>query len=469
MSITNLFNEGDDPRPSRRDERRADRAADAALEFEAERLKREEKREDARLRAEEKRKDDAAKLERDLVAKAADDKARAKAEKEAQAEKDRRKAARRQARKDLVARVSTHVPPIAIPVVVVSLIMGWTGQAGAAIALGMGWLSSGVPILFEGSVLTFGTLTATAIDKGQPHKVFYAATWGMGMVAASANAAGHLIQDSSSAGMYRAGAFWVASLMALVVWALVMAGKRAEKSGAQAAEVARWRRLRRSHPVVARRARRIADLTGAEYPVAFELAWERTYGADVAQPLIGEIKSMRRSTYRRAVAEAWDGRRRGDQALADTVPAEDLDGAASDADTVPTQTLEPVPSRRSVFRGRVRVRKARTVPVKALNAVPAGSEMPFPAEESAGADQAVKDAPKLSKQLSRKDLKRAAEVWHERFEMAQKDARYRSLTGHLGVSPYALSSALRRRREDGPLIADALIDAQLVPARLTSE
>ncbi|MFI6979954.1 hypothetical protein ACIBSV_15365 [Embleya sp. NPDC050154] len=445
---------------SRREERRADRLADAAMQREDERLEREQLREDARLAAEERRRDAEAAQARKLAEKAAAEKAAAKAKRDKADARAARKVERVKARRAFVAAVSHHVPLPAVPVVVVSLIAACTGQAGAGYALGMGVMALAIPVLFEGAVLTFAGLTAHAIDRKQPHKFFYGATVGMGLLAATVNGAGHLIEDSSAAGVYRAGIYWVASSMALVVWAVVMRGKKAERSGAQAAEVARWRRLRRSHPVVARRARRIADLTGVDYPIAFEQAWERTHAVDIAQPLISEIRDTKRSTYRRAVALAWDGRKGRDKALGETnVPAVDTPMVET-TETVPTEGVRDVPKLWMPGRRSVRRVHVATVPGTA----PQAPKTQFPAENEANSDKTGDVADEAVLNLPDKVLKRAAKEWMSRLATVEKTPRLRSPKGHLGVSPYAFAQAMRMRRQDGPALVRALIDAQLIPA-----
>ncbi|MGR6997283.1 hypothetical protein ACU686_02875 [Yinghuangia aomiensis] len=124
-------------------------------------------------------------------------------------------------------------------------------------------MAFGMPVLTEGMVLTLAGLTAHAISakpKPLPYAFLYRATWAAGLFAALANAGGHLIEDASAAGVYRAVAYAIASLAGLVLWSIVMRSKRAASDGASAAQVARWRRIRRTHPRIARRAQRIADL-----------------------------------------------------------------------------------------------------------------------------------------------------------------------------------------------------------------
>lgn len=298
---------------SRRDERRADEAMRAEQRradqtqrdqqrLDAELARREADRLDERARREERRADADAELERKRARRtdAQREKARAKKEKAA------RSAARRAA---FVAAVTEHMPLIGIPVVAVSLVVGWTGQAQAAAHLGMGAMALGIPVLTEGMVLTLAGLTAHAIGaKPQlPYRGLYRATWTAGLFAAASNAGGHLIEDASPQGVYRAAAYALASLAGLVLWAIVMRAKRAAADGASAAEVARWRRIRRSHPVVARRAQRIADLSGREFPEAFALAWERRTAAGTDEPTIREIRRQRGATWSRAQAGRGTG------------------------------------------------------------------------------------------------------------------------------------------------------------------
>lgn len=474
MSITNLF-DGDTTREERR---RADRAAAAEQAREDERLEREQRREDVRQRAEQRREDERQAREERRRDEAAAEKSAAKAKREKEEAKAARRVRRAASRRVFVAAVSEHMPPAGIPVVLVSLVMGWSGQAGAAIALGMGAFAVGVPVLFEGLVVTLAGLTSAAIGKDRPYKFLLGATWVSAVVAAAANLAGHLIQDSSPAGIYRAGAYAVASLVAVVLWALVMRSKRAALTGVQAAEVARWRRLRRRHPVVARRARRIADLTGAEFSQAFATAWERTHGADVTQPVISEIRDTKRSAYRRAVVEAWDGRRRGDRRLVEPAAP---DGDAVEAAEAVAVEAEPVPAEVAsaevvpdlwlpVGHGferasRVPAERVDAVPAEAPDAVPDGPEMPFPPEKQADRATPSKESFDVSSRL----LKKAAKEWNRRLQMIEKDGRYRSATGHMGVSSYSVARALKLRPEKGPAIVKALIDEQLIPAHPTAE
>lgn len=217
----------------------------------------------------------------------------------------------RRARLDgLMVRLAHHMPLWGLPVVVVSLVVGWTGQAGAAAHLGMGVAAVGVPVLTEGMTLTLAGLTSQAIEQRRPHQSLMRTTWAIGLLAAAINGSGHLIEDSSAAGIYRASAYALASLAALFLWWRVMRSKRASISNRTADEIARWKRLRRRHPILVRRARRIADNTGLSLEKAYAKAWERANGAAPGEPSIREIRASRRASYRRTRAESWDGQRR---------------------------------------------------------------------------------------------------------------------------------------------------------------
>lgn len=463
MSITNLFDDADEQKRSlsRREERRADHAADAARQRDDERLAREQIREDRRLAAEQRRADDDAKLQRRLTEKAAADRARVKADKDKAEERARAKTARAAARKAAVAAVSEHVPLFGLPVVVVGLGMGWSGQAGAALAAGMGLWSYGVPVLFEGLVLTFGALASTAIGRpGSPYKFLVGVTIGAGLLAAGVNAGGHLIEDCSPAGVYRAAGFAFASLVVLILWLVAMLGKKQSRTGAQAVEIARRRRLKRRHPIVAHRARRIADLTGAEFPDAFALAWERTNGADVKEPLIVEIRDTKRSLYRRAVAQAWDGRKGRDKPLVEEVASP----VSVASEPVPVALPESGPTTGAgaslLWVAPSYGKRSRGTPDPLPEEAVQDAEIPFPTGKRAHRAKAAVRRLKLSE----RQLRKAAKVWHERLVQVQTDRRYYSPTGHLGVSPYAVAAALKMRTESGPAIVRALIDAQLVPA-----
>lgn len=209
-------------------------------------------------------------------------------------------------------RLTAHMPLWGLPVVAVSLVVGWSGQAQAAAHLGMGWAAAGVPVLTEGMTLTCAGLTSQAIDQHRPYRWLLRATWVNAIVAAAVNASGHLVEDDTPAGMYRAAAYAAASLAAIVLWAVVMRSRRAVVSGKSAEETARWRRLRRRHPFLVRRAQHIADNTGVSLSRAYEQAWTRANGgAAPGDPSIREIRIAQRNHYRRKVAESWDGRRRG--------------------------------------------------------------------------------------------------------------------------------------------------------------
>lgn len=285
---------------SRREERRRDRAADAAQRREDLRAAREEERTDrreaARLRTEQQQ---------------ADRQACADAREKARKARNKRRTERRKTRSRRLstvrAAVAAHMPLTGVPVVAVSLVMGWSGQMDAAAAAGMGAAAAGVPVLTEGMTLTLAGLTAAAIGHKRPHRRLLAATWVSALVAAAVNAAGHLLQDASAAGVYRAGAFAAASLAALILWGTVMRSRRAALSGKSAAQLARWRRIRRRHPWLSARARHHVDATGAEFAEAFATVWERRHGAPPGEPTVREIRAARRAERRRKEANAWDG------------------------------------------------------------------------------------------------------------------------------------------------------------------
>ncbi len=325
---------------SRRAERRADRAEDARQRRLDRREDAEERRLDRREDAEQRRRDREHKREQRALARAERNKARGE-KKKARAKARKEARAARQARLVAVhAVVTSHMPLWGLPVVAVSLIVGWTGQAQAAAYLGMGWASLGIPVLTEGMTLTFAGLTAQAIDQRRPYKGLLAATWMTAVVAAAANASGHLIEDSSPAGMYRAGAYAAASLAALVLWAVVMRSRQARVSGKTAEETARWKRLRRRHPVLYRRARRAADMTGRPVAECWVAVVTRKQGAAPGEPSIREIRAQRRAAYRRRVAEAWDGRRWLDRRF----PPE----GESVPEVFPVSAADPVPTQRDV-------------------------------------------------------------------------------------------------------------------------
>lgn len=323
------------PAPSRREEKRQDKRADRADAREDRAQEREEARRDAEHRR--KIEEDArrAKMERKQQARAEKDKARAKRRKE-----------RRAAWQNMQARLAHHMPLWGLPVVAVSLVMGWSGQAGAAAHLGMGWAATGVPVLTEGMTMTLAGLTGQAIDQKRPHRWLLGATFVSALLAAAINGLGHLIEDDSAAGVYRASAYAGASLAALILWAVVMKSKRAVLSGKTAEEIARWKRLSRRHPILVRRARRIADNTGASLAAAYATAWERANGAKPGEPSIREIRASRRAAFRRRRAQSWNGQHsfsRGADGSSDALPAakENVsagrDGATSGEARTPVQ------------------------------------------------------------------------------------------------------------------------------------
>ena len=286
------------PFPSRREETRRDKRADRVEAREDRAHQREEDRKDAEHRRELEEKERLAKLERKQQQRADKEKARAKRRKE-----------RRAAWHAFQVRLANHMPLWGLPVVAVSLIMGWSGQAGAAAHLGMGLFAAGVPVLTEGMVLTFAGLTGQAIEQGRPYRGLMRITWITTLIAAAINGAGHLIEDSSGPGMYRACAYALASLAAMILWWVAMRSKRAAISGKTADEMARWKRLSRRHPILVRRARRIADNTGMKIEAAYATAWERANGAAPGEPSIREIRASQRAAFRRRRAQSWNGQR----------------------------------------------------------------------------------------------------------------------------------------------------------------
>lgn len=284
--------------PSRREEKRLDKRADRTEAREDRAQQREQDRKDAEHRRELKEKAQAAKLERRQQKRAEKEKGRAKRRKE-----------RRATWHNFQVKLAHHMPLWGLPVVVVSLIMGWSGQAGAAAHLGMGLFAAGVPVLTEGMVLTFAGLTGQAIEQGRPYKGLMRITWVTTLIAAMINGAGHLIEDSSAAGTYRAGAYAIASLAAMILWWVVMRSKRAAISGKTAEEIARWKRLARRHPLLMRRARRVSDNTGTSIAMAWVKVWERANGAAPGEPSIREIRASQRAAYRRRQAQSWNGQR----------------------------------------------------------------------------------------------------------------------------------------------------------------
>ena len=320
--------------PSRREEKREDRRTDRA-EARADRAQeREEARRDAAHRRELREKERQHQIARKQQARADKDKARAKRRKE-----------RRAAWQNAQVKLAHHMPLWGLPVVAVSLVMGWSGQAQAAAHLGMGWAAPGVPVLTEGMTMTTAGLTGQAIEQGRPYKWLLRITWTNALFAAGVNGFGHLIEDDSAAGMYRAAAYAVASLAGLALFAVVLRSRRAAISGKTADEIARWRRLSRRHPILVRRARRIADNTGVSLATAYATAWERTNGAKPGEPSIHEIRASRRAEYRRRQAQSWDGRRGfgwGRSASALVVPAAEPDAPSSPAENVSVEERTPV-------------------------------------------------------------------------------------------------------------------------------
>jgi hypothetical protein len=320
--------------PSRRDEKREDRRADRVNAREDRAQEREEARRDAEHQRKLKEQEQRAKLELKQQKRAERDKARTRRRKE-----------RRQAWINAKARLAHHMPLWGLPVVAVSLIMGWSGQAGAAAALGMGLFAGGVPVLTEGMVLTFAGLTGQAIDKGRPYKSLMRITWATTVVAAAINGAGHLIEDNSMAGKYRAGAYALASLAAMILWWVVMRSKRAAVSGRTADEIARWKRLARRHPILIRRARRVADNTGKSMADAYATVWQRANGAAPGEPSIREIRASRRAGFRRRQAESWTGERgwrKRSGAPKAAVPAANSATTKASTEAVPADPRTPV-------------------------------------------------------------------------------------------------------------------------------
>ncbi|MGW1226618.1 hypothetical protein [Streptomyces sp. NPDC002530] len=272
--------------------------------------RRTEDRADRREQAEEKRLDREHKKRLQTEAKNAKVALALQKKSERQKLRARRRKDRKARMDSLVVSLSHHMPLWGLPVVAVSLVVGWTGQAGAAAHLGMGWAAAGVPVLTEGMTLTFAGLTGQAIEQKRPYRWLMRATWTMAVIAAAINGFGHLVEDDSAAGIYRACAYAGASLAALILWWVVMRSKRAAVSGRTAEDIARWKRLSRRHPILVRRARRIADNTGMSLERAYAKAWERSNGAAPGEPSIREIRASRRAQFRRARAESWDGRTR---------------------------------------------------------------------------------------------------------------------------------------------------------------
>jgi hypothetical protein len=288
------------PAPSRREEKRLDKHADRV---EARKDKAQE-REEARRDAEHQRKikEDARRAELELKQqkRAENDKARARRRKE-----------RRQAWQNMQAKLAHHMPLWGLPVVAVSLAVGASGQADAASAAGMGWASAGVPVLTEGMTLTLAGLTGQAIEQRRPYRWLMRATWATAAGAATINAVGHYLDKDGDPekALYRATLYAAASMLGLVLWWIVMRSKRAAISGKTAEEIARWKRLARRHPILVRRARRVADNTGKSMADAYATVWERMNGAKPGEPSIREIRASRRAEYRRCRAQSWNGQR----------------------------------------------------------------------------------------------------------------------------------------------------------------
>ncbi|MFD6553736.1 hypothetical protein [Streptomyces sp. NPDC058398] len=320
--------------PSRREENREDRRAERIDAREDRALEREEARRDAEHQRQLKEQERKAALELKQQKRADKEKARARRRKE-----------RRLAWLNAKARLAHHMPLWGLPVVAVSLIMGWSGQAGAAAHLGMGLFAGGVPVLTEGMVLTFAGLTGQAIDQGRPYRGLMRTTWITTIVAATINGAGHLIEDSSGPGMYRAGAYALASLAAMILWWVVMRSKRAAISGKTADEIARWKRLARRHPILIRRARRVADNTGKSMADAYATVWQRSNGAAPGEPSIREIRATQRAAFRRRRAQAWTGERswrKRSEAPAVAVPAASASASEAPQETASSDVRTPV-------------------------------------------------------------------------------------------------------------------------------
>jgi hypothetical protein len=313
------------PTPSRRDEKRQDRRADRVEAREDRAQEREEARRDAEHRRQLKEQQRKAKLELKQQRRADKEKARTRRRKE-----------RRTAWHNAQVKLAHHMPLWGLPVVAVSLIMGWSGQAQAASHLGMGWAASGVPVLTEGMTMTTAGLTGQAIENGRPYKWLLRITWANALVAAAVNALGHLIEDDSAAGVYRASAYAVASLAGLALFAVALRSRRAAMSGKTADEIARWKRLSRRHPILVRRARRIADNTGVSLATAYATAWERANGAKPGEPSIREIRASQRAAFRRRRAQSWNGQRRFERTTGS--PSAVLPATKTDAPTAPGET-----------------------------------------------------------------------------------------------------------------------------------
>lgn len=320
--------------PSRREEKRLDKRADRIDAREDRAREREEDRKDAEHRRQLKEQERRARLERKQQARADREKARAKRRKE-----------RRAAWQNVQVKLAHHMPLWGLPVVAVSLIMGWSGQAQAAAHLGMGWAAPGVPVLTEGMTMTTAGLTGQAIEQGRPYKWLLRITWLNALFAAGVNGFGHLIEDASAAGMYRAAAYAVASLAGLALFAVVLRSRRAAISGKTADEIARWKRLARRHPVLIRRARRIADNTGVSLATAYATAWERANGAKPGEPSIREIRASQRAAFRRRRAQSWNGQRglrKQSGAPSVVLPAADTGTPEAPAGAVSDEARTPV-------------------------------------------------------------------------------------------------------------------------------
>ncbi len=320
--------------PSRREEKRLDKSADRAEAREDRTQEREQNRLDAAHRRHLKKQERQAKLELKQQKRADREKGRVKRRKE-----------RRAAWQTLQVKLAHHMPLWGLPVVAVSLIMGWSGQAQAAAHLGMGWAAPGVPVLTEGMTMTTAGLTGQAIEQGRPYKWLLRITWFNALFAAGVNGFGHLIEDDSAAGMYRASAYAVASLAGLALFAVVLRSRRAAISGKTAVEISRWKRLSHRHPFLMRRARRVADNTGVSLASAWATVWERANGAKLGEPSIREIRASQRAAYRRRNAESWDGRRRLGRtpvAPAVVVPAVTPDASDRPQETASDDARTPV-------------------------------------------------------------------------------------------------------------------------------
>ncbi|MDH6448213.1 hypothetical protein M2155_000621 [Streptomyces sp. SAI-119] len=322
------------PQPSRREEKRLDKRADRVEDREDRAREREEARRDREHKLQVKEQARQAKLERKQQQRADREKARAKRRKE-----------RRAAWLNLQTKLAHHMPLWGLPVVAVSLIMGWSGQAQAASHLGMGWAAPGVPVLTEGMTMTTAGLTGQAIEQGRPYKWLLRITWLNALFAAGVNGFGHLIEDASAAGMYRAAAYAVASLAGLALFAVVLRSRRAAISGKSAAEIARWKRLSRRHPLLMRRARRVADNTGVSLASAWATVWERANGAKLGEPSIREIRASQRAAHLRRQATSWDGRRgwrKQSGTLSQTVPAVNADAPEAPTSAASGDARTPV-------------------------------------------------------------------------------------------------------------------------------